>query len=172
MKKNLISVLILALLFVNVILTGIMMFSTLGSVKKTSALVTDIATVLNIELEGPKEEETETEETVQMADTDIHDIPEMTILLKKGEDGAAHYCVLNSSIMMNKNHEDYATYSTMIPTQDSAIMSIINEVVSKHTMDEIQGDTESLKNEILTRIQADYGSTFIYKVAFSNIILQ
>lgn len=82
MKKNLISVLILALLFVNVILTGIMMFSTLGSVKKTSALVTDIATVLNIELEGPKEEETETEETVQMADTDIHDIPEMTILLK------------------------------------------------------------------------------------------
>ena len=55
MKKNLISVLILALLVVNLVLTSIMMFSTMSSVKKTSALVTSIASVLNIELGGESE---------------------------------------------------------------------------------------------------------------------
>ena len=89
MKKNLISVLILALLVVNLVLTSIMMFSTMSSVKKTSALVTSIASVLNIELSGESEEAGETE--VKLNDLVTHDIPDdLTIPLKKGEDGKDH----------------------------------------------------------------------------------
>ena len=50
MKKNLISVLILALLVVNLALTAIMMFSVTSASKKTAALVDNIATALNLEL--------------------------------------------------------------------------------------------------------------------------
>ena len=46
MKKNLISVIILALLIVNIVLTAIMMFSVTGASKKTAALVDNIATAL------------------------------------------------------------------------------------------------------------------------------
>ena len=52
MKKNLISIVILALLIVNIALTAIMMFSVTGTAKKTSALVDDIATAINLELTG------------------------------------------------------------------------------------------------------------------------
>ena len=52
MKKNLLSVVILALLVVNLILTGIMMFSCVSANKKTAALVNDIASVLDLELTG------------------------------------------------------------------------------------------------------------------------
>ena len=52
MKKNLMSVVILALLVVNLILTGIMMFSCVSANKKTAALVNDIASVLDLELTG------------------------------------------------------------------------------------------------------------------------
>ena len=48
MKKNLLSVVILALLVVNLILTGIMMFSCVSANKKTAALVNDIASVLDL----------------------------------------------------------------------------------------------------------------------------
>ena len=48
MKKNLISVIILALLIVNIVLTAIMMFSVTGASKKTAALVDDIAMVLDL----------------------------------------------------------------------------------------------------------------------------
>ena len=57
MKKNLLTIIILALLVVNVVLTGIMMFSVTGAMNKTSALVTDISTALNLELYKDKQYE-------------------------------------------------------------------------------------------------------------------
>ena len=50
MKKNLISIIILALLIVNIVLTAIMMFSVTGTATKTSALVDNITRALNLEL--------------------------------------------------------------------------------------------------------------------------
>ena len=67
MKKNLISVIILALLIVNIVLTAIMMFSVTGASKKTAALVDNIATALNLELASGTEGGAE--EVVSMADT-------------------------------------------------------------------------------------------------------
>lgn len=168
MKKNLISVLILALLVVNLVLTAMMMFTTMGAVKKTSALVTSIATVLNIELDEGKEE---TVEEITLADLITHDVPDtLTIPLKKGEDGKDHYYLVNVSLMLNSKHEDYETYGATI--QDSIIKSIVIEVIGSHTLDEAKADPEGMREEILTKIQEAYGSTFIYKIAFSNIMYQ
>ena len=50
MKKNLMSVLILALLIVNIVLTVITMVSVTSTNKKTASVVNSIATVLNLEL--------------------------------------------------------------------------------------------------------------------------
>ena len=50
MKKNLVSIIILALLVVNVILTAIMMFSVTGTMKKTSALIDGISMALSLEI--------------------------------------------------------------------------------------------------------------------------
>ena len=57
MKKNLMSVIILALVAVNLVLTGIIMFSTVSANRKTIQLVDDIAAILNLELEKPAEGE-------------------------------------------------------------------------------------------------------------------
>ncbi|MDE7231622.1 MAG: flagellar basal body-associated protein FliL, partial [Lachnospiraceae bacterium] len=89
MKKNLISVIILALLIVNIVLTAIMMFSVTGASKKTAALVDDIATVLDLELASK-----EGQPAVAMTDTETYSIDSMTVPLKKGEeDDKDHYCV-------------------------------------------------------------------------------
>ena len=50
MKKNLISIVILALLIVNIVLTAIMMFSVTSASKKTAALVDNISKALDLEL--------------------------------------------------------------------------------------------------------------------------
>ena len=50
MKKNMISVIILALLIVNIVLTGVMMFSIVSTEKKTAKLIDGISTALNLEL--------------------------------------------------------------------------------------------------------------------------
>lgn len=171
MKKNLISVLILAFCLINLILTSIMMFTTMGAVKKTSNLVTSIATVLNIELESAT---AETEATVSIGDIVTYDIADtLTIPLKhEPDDEKDHYCIVNVSLMMNSKHEDYATYQPNVETNSSLFKSIVIDVIGSHTLSELQEDPEGIRNEILSQIQGTYNSTFIYKIAFSNIMYQ
>ena len=69
-------------------------------------------------------------------------------------------------------HEDYGTYSATIGSQDSIFKSIIIEVIGSYTMDEAKADPEAMRQEILKKIQEAYNSTFIYKIAFSNIMYQ
>ncbi len=169
MKKNLISILILALLVVNLVLTSIMMFSTMSTMKKTSTLVSNIATVLNIELNGPGEENGEENTTVSMADTDIYNIDdEIMIALKKGDDEKNHYCQVKVSLLMNKNHEDYATGSASLATSSSVIQGIVNDVIASYTYEEVQNNRDVITEEILSQIQQMYGSTFIYGITFSK----
>ena len=97
MKKNLLSVIILALLIVNIALTGVMMFSTISANKKTVALVDQIASILNMEVKAPLNAEIGKE--VSILDTDTYNIAdEMVITLKKGEDGAEHYAIVSISM--------------------------------------------------------------------------
>ena len=58
MKKNLMTVLILALLIVNIALTGVMLVSIVGTNKKTAQLVDNITTAMNLELTVPGAEGT------------------------------------------------------------------------------------------------------------------
>ena len=57
MKKNLMTVLILALLVVNIVLTSVMLVSIVGTNKKTAQLVDNITTAMNLELTVPGEKQ-------------------------------------------------------------------------------------------------------------------
>ena len=51
MKKNLLSIFILALLVVNIALTTIMMFTIMKNEQGTGKIITDIASALSLELD-------------------------------------------------------------------------------------------------------------------------
>lgn len=174
MKKNLLSIVILALLIVNLVMTSIMMISVTGTNKKTAAIVTDIASVLKLELNQEGETET-TEEVVSLEDTQVYDLPEeMTIPLLKGEDGIQHYLMVKVSLSLNTKNPGYKTHGADIDTRQSLIEGIITEVISKYTADEIQPRSLDVQKEILDRLQSKemFDSDFIYKVTFSKMIVQ
>lgn len=174
MKKNLISILILALLVVNVVLTAITMFSVTSTNKKTATLVNDIASVLSLELssaQGAEGENTAVE--VSMEDTVPYPIEdEMTIMLKKGEDGKDHYAVVSVSLSMNAKDKGYKTYGEKMGDNVSLIKGEINDVFASYTLEEARGNEEQIRSEILTRIQDMFDSQFVYKVTFSSIVYQ
>ena len=174
MKKNLLTILILALLIVNLVLTGIIMFSTVSANRKTVALVNNIATVLNLEV-GPTEAEAGAEEQVEvsMADTEMYDIADpMTIALKKGADGADHYAMVEVSLSMNTKDKDYKDNSAMMTTKESLIKSEIIDVIGSYTKEEAEVDKKGMEEAILKRIQDMFDSQFVYDVAFRNINFQ
>lgn len=171
MKKNLMSILILALLVVNLVLTAIMMFSVTGAMKSTTALVGKIAAVLDLELNLDTDENAvaiENSATYDIADT-------MTIPLKideTEEEPTQHYAMIQVSFQMDMSNEDYETYSETLLTNESIIKGEIIEVVSSHTLEEFRNDTDGVRSEILARLQRMYGSDFIYMVVFRDWKIQ
>lgn len=171
MKKNLISIVILALLVVNIVLSSVTLLSVSGTNKKTAALVTDIAAAINLDLGGQTEEEKQ-EVTVSMADVVTYDITDLTVPLKKGEnDEKEHYAMLSVTLSMNSKDKDYKTYGDL-STRESLIKGEINDAVSRHTADEARENSHVIEEEILQRVQAMFDSQFIFDVTFSSILIQ
>ena len=153
MKKNLMTVLILALLVVNIVLTSVMLVSIVGTNKKTAQLVDNITTAMNLELTVPGDEETT---NVALTDTEVYNIADS---------------MFDVSLSINKKHKDYKTYgsSDTLASYENLIKDAITATVSAHTEDECREDMEGLKEEILKSVQDLFQSDFIYKVAISGV---
>lgn len=166
MKKNLLSIIILALLVVNIVLSAIMMINVTKASKKTAELVADISTVIGLEINGVPQ--STAAGAVSQADTFVYDLSEeMTIPLKNDEDGTAHYAVGKVSLSMDMTHEDYATYSESFSSREGLIKDIIFNVIGNYTIDQAKGNPDAIKAEILRRIQELFGSNFVYGVSFN-----
>ena len=175
MKKNLVSIIILALLIVNIALTAIMMFSVVGTSRKTAALVDNIAMALNLELTDSSGRAEEV--VVPMSDIAIYDISEkMTIPLKieVSEDGReeAHYFIANVTLSMNTKADGYKDYGESMADRESLIKAEITDVISRHTVSEARNNQDQIKEEILARIHNLFGSDFVFNVSFSDTMVQ
>ena len=166
MKKNLLTVLILALLLVNIILTAVLMFSISGTNKQTAKLVSNIATVLNLEMNEPGENKVK--EEISLKDTATYAMGSGTYMLASTDD-KARYIICEISLSMNIKHADYKEYSEKISTYESDIQDAITRVIAGHTEAECRNNLEGLKEEILDAIQELFGSDFIYKVGISEV---
>ncbi|MCQ2498721.1 MAG: flagellar basal body-associated FliL family protein [Lachnospiraceae bacterium] len=170
MKKNLISVAILALLLVNLVLTGIMAFSVMSTNKKTAQLVSDIATTINLEIATDDPASEEAPDKVSMKNIETYTISDMTIPLKKGVDEKDHYMLASVALSMNKEHPDFLEYGSAL--QEDLIKGEIIKIISSYTIDEAKANTGVLCEEILKKIQALYESDFIFDVTFSSTLYQ
>lgn len=173
MKKNLISIIILALMVVNIVLTAIMMFSVAPASKKTAALVDNIATAMDLELAASNGGEAP-EEVVSMADTETYSFAnKMTIPLKKSEgDDRDHYCIVTITLSINTKADGYKEYGSAdsLAAKEGLLKDEINSVFAQYTMEEARDSQEIIKEQIIDRIQKMFDSKFIYNVSFGDIM--
>lgn len=173
MKKNLMSVIILALVAVNVVLTGIIMFSTVSANRKTIALVDDIAAILNLELEKTAEGGEEAEpEMVLPENSEVYDIADAMTIALKSSDGKDHYALCSVSFSINKEDPDYKTYQPLFSAKESKIKSEIIEVVGQYTKEEAQANVHGIEEAILKKVQEMFDSKFVYEAYFRDIKFQ
>ncbi len=171
MKKNLMTVVILALLIVNLALTGIIMFFTVSANQKTIALVNDIAAVLDLELSGGTGEDMAA--AVPIEDTSVYNIEDaMTIALTPDADGTEHYALISISFSLNMTDPDYETYQPMMSEKESKIKSEIINVIGAYTKEEAMSDEAGMEEAVLERIQAMFNSKFVYEAYFRDIKFQ
>ncbi len=145
MKKNLISIIILALLIVNIVLTSVMMLSVTGAARRTSEFIDNVTTVLNLELTAQTNTGDREKEAVPIENTATYSISEkMTIPLKDSVDdegkNTSHFCMASISFSINKKNAGYKKYSEDLSPQEEKIKDIINTVFGKYTLKKANGN--------------------------------
>lgn len=179
MKKNLITVIILALVLVNLILTVILTFTIIPQTKKSNALIDQVCAAIGLELEAGQEDAAP---EIPIKDIETYKIEEsFTVSLK--DSGTAenasddkkkkHYAIFSVSLSMDKNSKGYKkTYKGAegLAEKETIIQSEINTIVSNYTIEEFNADGyRNVKNEILESMQEMFGKDFIVGVNFSSV---
>ncbi|MDE7326032.1 MAG: flagellar basal body-associated FliL family protein [Lachnospiraceae bacterium] len=169
MKKNILTVIILAATLVNLTLCGVMLFVYLPNAQKMNAMITKICQVIDLELESPIPKEKE-EEVLPQDLEPILVAEEMTIQLTKGADGKVHHVRLNVSLVLNKKAEDYKTIQPLIEPQNARIKEIIQDSVGELTYENHLDSKELVKEEILKLLQEEFNTKCIYRIDFSSYL--
>lgn len=161
----------MALCLANLVMTALLIFTILPTTKKTDALITQVASVIELELTGYNDN------SYKATDVESYKIVEaLTKNLKPGEDGKTHFAVSEYvSLSVNKNSEDYKTYNEnlLANAYDSKIMDIVGSVISQYTYEDILVNEEEVRSTILSEIKKYFGtSDYIVDVTLGNLVYQ
>ena len=139
MKKNLITVIILALVVVNLVLTAVLTITIVPETQKANELITKVCSAIDLDLQAGDTAGSLSIDVANMVDYAIPD--SMTINLADSGDGQAHYAVLSISLSLDSANEDYATYgSGDLSAYESVIKNDILSVVSSHTLEDMRNN--------------------------------
>ena len=169
MKKNLISVLILALVFANFVLTAILMFTVLPETQKANTLIEKVCSAIDLDLNSGGTNETSNIPIDQQDTYKVNEGEKITTNLATGNDGKSHYAIVKVSLVLNKKSDNYATYNQeFLANQDETIKNDVIQVIGQYTLDEFETNKEQVKSEILSDMQKLFGADLVIGVNFSE----
>ncbi len=172
MKKNIFSVIITALTVINVVLTAIMFFVMLPTFQKTNNLITQVASVLNLELDADGDAGSDEDYALKDLESVVVDFEEQqTLNLKQGSDADPHYAMLNGyTLSVYKKADDYKDVSKILTNNQAEITDIIRSVIQSHTSEDISQD--QIQKEALEKIREHLDSKAVKKVMLDNFMFQ
>lgn len=164
MKKNLITVITLALVVVNLVLTVILTITILPETQKANELITKVCSAIDLDLESGS---ASSNANIPIDQIEVYNIDdEQTINLKQDGDGKDHFAMLTVSISMDTKNSDYKDLKPQVEEKVNLIKGDINNIVSQYTIDEIKNNQSAVQDEILKDLQKMFGSDFIVAVGF------
>ena len=171
MKRNLLTIIILALGILNMVLTAVIVFAVVPTTMRTNTLISKVASTIDLELESP---DADNPNKIDIADIEVYNIPEdMTInLTKEPNDTKSHYALVSVSLSINTKSEDYKTLQPTIATNETSITEIITDEFSKYTVSTVKANKENIKAEILKQLQEMFKSDFIVSISVGKIVVE
>lgn len=169
MKKNILTIVIMAATLINLILSAVLIFSVMPAMNKTSNLVDKVASVIDLEIEDANPEEQEWTIDDLEAYTKTYDAT-VNINLKKdvGEE-TNHYAQLSGfSVSFNTKAEDWESISESISTNDIYVDDIVKETIAAYTVSTI--DQTKVKAEIVKKIQEKYNTKAVVLINLNGFL--
>lgn len=171
MKKNLITVLILAICLINLVFNILLVFVFMPSTSKTNKLITDIAKVLDIEISSKGDDIDE----VYATDLTPFKLEQGSpINLAEDGSGTNHVLQYGVTINLNKKADDYSKIEENLTSSTALLYDKTRDIIAKYTYSEVR-DVEvqrKIKEEILSSLKETFNTECIYSISFYNWIAQ
>lgn len=169
MKKNILTVVIMASTVINLILTIVMIFSIVPAMNKTNKLVDKVASVIDLEIE---KEEGEDYSVENLEAYPITFDSKRTINLKKDDgESESHFVILEGIVVsFNKEADDYSDVSESVKAADVYVTDLVLESISEQTISTL--DESKIKEVALAKIQEFYGSKCIVRISMTGFMFQ
>lgn len=169
MKKNLMTVIILALVFANFVLTAILMFTVLPQTQKANELITKVCEAIDLELNSGAASGLSNLPIEQIATYKVGAGEKMNVNLAGGNNIAQ----IAVSISVNKESQRYKDSEMAILTEnEDTIKNAIIQTVRQYSKDEFLKNTEAIQDEICQNLQKTFGKEFIVGVSFPTQTVQ
>lgn len=169
MKKNILTIVIMAATVVNLILTIIMVFSLVPAMTKTNKLADKAMAVIGMEIEQEQAEDYSFED---LTPYEVNFENKQTInLTKEDGDKEAHYVVIDGfSVSLNKEADDYDKIYEAVQTSPVYVTGCVKSAISEQTISTL--NEETIKASALAKIQDFYNSKCIVRVDLNGYIYQ
>lgn len=169
MKKNILTIVIMASTLLNLILTIVIVFSVVPAMNKTGNLVDKVASVIDLEIESKTSEE----DSYSVSDLEVEKITydnSVKINLQKDEgDDTAHYALLDEIVVsFNKKAKDCETVKKSINENDVYVSDIVKEVIGEYTVSTVS--EAKVKQEAIKRLRDKYDTKSIVEISLNGFL--
>ncbi|MGN0435294.1 MAG: flagellar basal body-associated FliL family protein [Wujia sp.] len=171
MKKNLITVIILALCLINLVFNILLVFVYMPSASKTNKLITDIAAVLDLEIES----QSNGENNFDVGDLAHFELPQ-TNPINLAADGTdtKHVIQYGLTIDLDSKAKDYDKISANLENSTALIYDMVRNIIGQYTYNQVIDVKiqKEIKDEILLALRETFNTECIYSVSFYNWVAQ
>ena len=171
MKRNMLTIVILALSIVNLVLTALIVFSVIPNVNKTNNLIDQVAEIISLDLEA----QNGNEKIITSDDLENFALEdEIIINLKKDtESSKERYAVVSKiSLTLYNGVTDYAKVKKNIEESTDSIYDTIRKGFNSYTLEEAKANEETIKANVIEMLNDRYGDKVVQSIAFGSLIYQ
>ena len=168
MKKNLMTLIILALVVVNLVLTAILMFTIVPQTQKANEMITKVCEAIDLELNSGAATGLSNLPIDRIETYDVAAGETLTVNLKGGG-----YAVIGVVISVDNESETYTgkNGTEYLSSKESIIKGSIIEIVGNYTKEELGESKEGVKSELLKNLKKTFGADYVVGVEFTKFTM-
>lgn len=170
MKKNLITVIILAICIINLVFNILLVFVFMPSTNKTNKLITQIAEILDLEIAS----QANGDNSFDVGNLSAFQLE--TGMLNLASDGSDknHIVQYGLTINLDTTASDYSKVNSNLEASTALIYDIVRNAVGTYTYQQVidVNVQNQIKADILASLKETFNTECIYSVSFYNWVAQ
>ena len=168
MKKNLMTLIILALLVVNIIMNAIMMFAVVPQSQRANEMITKVCEAIDLELNSGAATGLSNLPIDRIVTYDVAAGESITVNLKGGG-----YAVVSVSISVDNESETYTEKSgtAYLSTKESIIKDAIIKIIGNYTKEQLSESKTNMEEELLKTLKKTFGADYVVGISFTKFTM-